>query len=185
MSASAVTVRLSVVVALLACATLATSRASSAQDCPTAQSAPGGFRLERDNASSTEVVFPEGRNVRNVYRVWGQVTLETTAFEGLFDLEQVGRKGSTVFRPKTDLAGFFPLTVGQAMSLDVEVEDQSGAKWTVRSMLKVTRSDALNIGPCKYEVVVVERQSGFIGAPVPPPVGIDYYAPALRSIIAK
>ena len=165
--------------ALLAGATLLHHGAAAAQDCPAARSAKQGFVLER-NTNRMEVVFSEDRIVRTISRSSdGQTWLETTQFEGLFDLERLERGRRTVYRPKTDLARLFPLKVGGEMKADFDVEGAERQK-TQSVTLTVKRSDTLYIGACKYEVFVIERRSTSRQYQQ-----TDYYAPALRVVIGK
>jgi hypothetical protein len=64
--------------------------AAIAQDCPTAQTAQNGFVVERSERSKTEV-FRDGATVRTVLRYDGKMILETTLFEGLFQLDRIDR----------------------------------------------------------------------------------------------
>ncbi len=79
-----------------------------AQTCPDAQSGKTGFVVERGERSRTEV-FRGGAIVRTVLRYGGNAMLETTQYEGLFDLDRLDRGKRSTFKPKSDLAKLFPL----------------------------------------------------------------------------
>ena len=62
-------------------------RAGNAQPCPDAQAGKKGFVVERGERSRTEV-FHDGPIVRSILRYAGTTLLETTQYEGLFDLDR-------------------------------------------------------------------------------------------------
>src|SRR5436190_20571692 len=96
------------VLAVASAAILIDARMAAAQDCPTAESATRGFVVERQERSKTEVLFAEPPIVRTIMRYDGRTLLETTQFQGLFELDRLDRGRRAVFRPKTDLAALFP-----------------------------------------------------------------------------
>jgi hypothetical protein len=113
------------IVALMLCGLVVVSPdPATAEDCPTAASAASGFVVERGERSKTQVVRPEDAIIRTILRYNGQTLLETTMFEGLFELDRLDRGRRTVFRPKGDLARLFPLKVGSEVKADFE--NQSG-----------------------------------------------------------
>jgi hypothetical protein len=156
------------------------SYSAHAQECP---KAPQQFAVER-NRATVEVLFPDDHLVRTIYRLSnGETLLETTEFEGLFELERIDHGRRSVYRPQTTLASLLPLRVGKKITAEFESGDAPhGAREKIN--LKVTRSDALYIGECKYSVLVIDRSVGS-GASAPAFVRTDYYAPDLKLIIAK
>jgi len=157
--------------------------ASYAQTCPDGQSGKTGFVVERGEKSRTEV-FHDGAVVRTVMRFGGNALLETTQYEGLFDLDRVDRGRHSAFKPKTDLAKLFPLKTKQHATVVFDVA-MGGAAEKVRTVeLLVLGQDELYVGGCKYKVLKIERrQSRSNGAPAF--TNIDYYAPDLKLVIAK
>ena len=156
---------------------------ATAQDCPTASTARQGFVVERSRVP-TEVAFADDGMVRNVYRMTsGETLLETTMFEGVFELDRIDRGRHTAFRPVTRLADLFPLKVGKKISADFESGEPPQ---TVRSktLLDIKSRDSLYIGSCKYDVIVMDKSISR-GGNAPAFVSTDYYAPDLKLIIAK
>src|SRR2546421_1451279 len=111
-----------IVLAIASAAALIDARKAVAQDCPTAQSATREFVVEREERSKTEVLFAEPAIVRSIMRYDGKTLLETTQFQGLFELDRLDRGRRAVFRPKTDLAALFPLKAGKKATVEFEVE---------------------------------------------------------------
>ena len=156
----------------------------AAQECPSAQMAPQGFVVERSQ-QTVEVFFVGDGVVRTVYRSSrGETWLETTEFEGLFELERIDRGKRSTFRPKTDLAKLFPLRAGQEISAEFEFANAAGQVKTGRVSLAVKGSDTLFIGACKYKVFAMDR-SVMWGEEALRFLRTDYYAPDLKLIIAK
>src|SRR5215510_2009935 len=92
-----------------ACAiALLLSSIASADDCPSITTTKGSFVVERGPDSKTEVFADQGPIVRSVLRYRGQTLLETTLFEGIFELDRLDRGRRYVLKPKADLAKFFP-----------------------------------------------------------------------------
>ena len=157
--------------------------ATAAPDCPTAATARQGFIVER-NRLPMEVVFAEDRLVRNILRsTTGETLLETTAFEGLFELDRVDRGRRTVSHPTTKLAEFFPLKVGKEIAANFDIGD---APQIVKgkTVLRPKGKDALFIQACKYDVFVVDRSVGR-GDTAPVFVSTDFYSSDLKLIVAK
>lgn len=154
-----------------------------ADECPDTQSGKAGFVVERSGSSKTEV-FHDGASVRSVMRFRDSVLLETTQYEGLFDLERIDRGRRSVFKPRADLAKLFPLKVGQKKAAEFDMTDDA-ARLTQRTIiLQVQGSDVMTFGPCKYDVLKIERsRSDNAGSPVF--MNTDYYAPKLKIIVAK
>jgi hypothetical protein len=157
--------------------------ATAAPDCPTATTAKQGFIVERYRLPM-EVVFAEDRLVRNILRsTTGETVLETTAFEGLFELDRIDRGRRTVSHPTTTLAELFPLKVGKEITADFDVGD---APQVVKSktVLRLKSKDDLFIEACKYNVFVMDRGVGR-GDNAPVFVSTDFYSPDLKLIVAK
>jgi hypothetical protein len=178
---------------LLACVFLACLAASAfaltgvsmavAQDCPTAKSAASGYVIERETGSKTEVLFGDASVVRTIMRFDGKILLETTQFQGMFDLERIDRGRRAVFRPKSDLSAVFPLTVGKTATVEFDVEGD-GQPPTSAIRVSVKAADTLYIGRCKYNVLKIERSESRGGGPFAMR-GTDYYSPDLKLVIAR
>jgi hypothetical protein len=164
-------------------AMLGSAAAAPAHDCPTDATAAAGFVVERGEKSKSEVFHVGDSEVRTVLRSGGTTLLETTQFQGLFDLERIDRGRRTVLKPTTELAKFFPPNVGQSITAKFEVtEAERRSKRTI--ILSVKKVDQLDIGPCRYRVLVIDRSVGDDnGAPVF--VESDYYSPNLKLVVAK
>jgi len=131
-----------------------------------------------------EVVFAEDRLVRNILRsATGETLLETTAFEGLFELDRVDRGRRTVSHPTTKLAELFPLKVGKEITANFDIGD---APQIVKgkTVLRLKGKDDLFIESCKYNVFVMDKSVGR-GDNAPAFISTDYYSPDLKLIIAK
>jgi len=159
------------------------SAVAAPADCPTAATAHDGFIVERSH-QTTEVVPAGDRLVRTIYRTsTGETVLETTAFEGLFEVERIDRGRRTVFHSTTNFAAFFPPKVGRDMAASFESGDAPQVTKT-KVFLRVVRTDNLFIESCKYGVFAIDRRIGQ-GGVAPVLVETDYYAPDLKLIIAK
>lgn len=156
---------------------------AAAQDCPAGPSVAGGFVVERGERSKTEVFHVDDTNVRTIFRYSGNALLETTQYQGLFELERVDRGRRSVSRPTSDLSKVFPPNVGQKVSVKFDVTE--GERRSTRTIiLSVRKLDTLHIGPCQYRVLQIDRSIGRDeGKPVF--VETDYYSPVLKLIIAK
>jgi hypothetical protein len=155
----------------------------AAPDCPNESTARDNFIVERDRRI-TEVVTAGNRLIRTIYRsTAGESLVETTTFEGLFELEQINRGHRTIFHPITKLDRLFPLKVGREL---IAIFESSGASQIARTQiaLRVVRADSLFIESCKYSVLVIDRRIGQGGA-APVFTETDYYSPELKLIIAK
>jgi hypothetical protein len=156
---------------------------ADAQDCPTAKSAASGYTIERDGGSKTDVLFGDGPTVRTIMRFDGKALLETTQFQGLFELDRLDRGRRAVFKPKSDLAPLFPLKQGQTVKVEFDVEGE-GRPPTAAVQISVNGTDELYIGVCKYSVLKIDRRESRGGAPLLLR-DTDYYSPELKLIIAK
>ena len=156
---------------------------ASAQDCPTAQTSRHGFVVEREEKSKTEVFVGDDAIVRTIFRFDGKVLLETTQFKGLFQLDRLEQGRRMVFRPKANLSSLVPLKIGQKVDAEFDVEG-AGEAATATVELFVKQQDTLYIGPCKYDVLKIERRDSR-GGGTPRFLDTDYYSPALNLVIAK
>lgn len=159
-------------------------RPSVAQDCPNAQSVKDGYIVERGDRSKTEVFLVENNIIRTVFRYSGSSMLETTQYQGLLQLDRVDRGRRTTYRPKTDLAAIFPLKAGQQKTIEFNVKPGKERANTVKVQLSVKSTDVLYIGPCKYNVLKIERWESHGDGPLRL-INTDYYAPDIKLIIAK
>jgi hypothetical protein len=152
---------------------------AAAQDCPSA-TGKGSFVVERGPDSKTEVFAGDGAIVRLILRYRGQTLLETTVHEGLFELERLDRGRRSTLKPKADLAKLFPMKKQRlAVEFDVQQGDGKPAKSLVT--LTVIGTDSLHIGACKYDILKIQRKE--TGARRFD--NVDYYAPALKLVVAK
>jgi hypothetical protein len=157
--------------------------ATAAPDCPTASTARQGYFVER-NRQPMEVVFADDRLVRNILRsATGETLLETTAFEGLFELDRIDHGRRTVFHPTTKLAELFPLKAGKEITANFDIGD---APQVVKgkTILRLKGKDGLFIESCKYDVFVMDKSVGR-GDSAPVFFSTDYYSPDLKLIVAK
>jgi hypothetical protein len=169
---------------LVAAAIVALVPASAfAQDCPTAQTGKGGFVVERGELQKSEVYHLDDGIVRTIMRYNGKVLLETTQYEGLFQLDRLDEGKSTTFEPQTDLKKLFPLKPGQKISASFTFK--SGAQQgQLRVEIAAKGTADIYIGPCKYSVLKLERSESRSADP-PRFVYTDDYSAALKLILAK
>jgi hypothetical protein len=160
------------------------SASAVADDCPTAKSGKDGFVVERGERSSTDVYHTENSVVRTVMRSGGEALLETSQFEGLLQLDRIDRGRRTTFRPKSDLSTIFPLKPGQQATAAFEYQDANGSTAIATVGLNVKERDKLFIGPCRYDVLKIERSESRGETPLRL-INVDYYAPELKLVIAK
>jgi hypothetical protein len=153
------------------------------QECPTAQSVERGFVVERGDQQKTEVFHGAGDIVRTITRYNGTPVLETTQYEGVFQLDRLDNGRRTRFEPQSELKQLFPLKPGQNASA-VFLWESDGRTGQLRVDIAVKREDVLYIGPCKYAVLKIERSESRSTDP-PKFVDTDYYSQELRLIIAK
>jgi hypothetical protein len=153
------------------------------EECPTAQSVERGFVVERGDQQKTEVFHGAGDVVRTITRYNGTPVLETTQYEGLFQLDRLDNGRRTKFEAQSELKQLFPLKPGQNASA-VFLWESDGRTGQLRVDIAVKREDALYIGPCKYAVLKIERSESR-GADPPKFVDTDYYSQELKLILAK
>jgi hypothetical protein len=169
---------------LVAAAIVALAPASAlAQDCPTAQTGKGGFVVERGELQKSEVYHLDDGIVRSIMRYNGKVLLETTQYEGLFQLDRLDNGQSTTFEPQTDLKKLFPLKPKQTISASFTFKS-GGQEGRLRVEIAVKGAADLYIGPCKYSVLKLERSESRSADP-PRFVYTDDYSPVLKLILAK
>jgi hypothetical protein len=168
---------------VLASASTMTAAGAAPQDCPTAQSAAMGFVVERGEQSKTEVFHIGDTDIRTVLRFDGTTLLETTQFQGLFDLERIDRGRRTVFRPTTDLSKAYPPNVGQTFTARFEATE-SERRSQLAVALTVRKLEQLDIGPCRYQVFLIDRSTVRDNV-APRFTETDYYSPDLKLTLAK
>jgi hypothetical protein len=180
-------VRSIVVVLMLGCCGAAPALAqrdkAAAKDCPTGQSGKLGFIVERGDRQKSEVFHLDDGIVRSVMRYNGNTLLETTQHEGLFQLDRLDNGVKTKYDPQTDLKKYFPLKVGR----DIEakfISESQGRNGTLSVQLTVKGADVLYIGPCRYNVLKIERSESRSADP-PRFIDTDYYSPELKLILAR
>lgn len=152
----------------------------AADDCPSAGAAKGSFVVERGPDSKTEVFYGDGPIVRSVLQYRGRTLLETTLHEGLFELDRLDRGRRHVLKPRADLGKFFPLKQKQKIEVGFDIQ-QDGKSAASLVKLTVIGTDNLYVGPCKYDVLKIQRDE--TGARRFD--NVDYYAPALKLVVAK
>jgi len=148
-------------------------------DCPSALSGKGSFVIERQG-STTEVLYDEGPTVRATLRAGDRTLLETTLYQGLFELSRVDRGTKIEQKPKTDLGKFFPLKPKQTIAAEFEVMMDGGTRTKTVKLDYVGVQDYA-LGDCTYSVLKFQRVDRI-------PIvydNIDYYAPELRFVVAK
>jgi hypothetical protein len=172
-----------IAVMVLASASAMTVAFAAPQDCPTAQSAAMGFVVERGEKSKTEVFHIGDTDIRTVLRFDGTTLLETTQFQGLFDLERIDRGRRTVFRPTTDLSKAYPPNVGQSFTARFEATESERRSQLIVA-LTVRKLDQLDVGPCRYQVFLIDR-STIRDNNAARFTETDYYSPDLKLTLAK
>jgi hypothetical protein len=156
---------------------------AGAQDCPTAQSAKTGFVLQRGEQQKTDIFHVDDGLVRSVTRAYGTTWLETTLYQGLFELDRLDRGRRTKYEPQADLKRLFPLKAGRTVKAAFRWESGS-ERGTLSVELAVKGADVVWIGPCKYDVLKIDRTESLNGGP-PRFRDTDYYSPELRFSLAK
>ena len=114
----------------------------------------------------------------------GLTLLEVTLFQGLFELERLDRGKRVTYRPLSDLAKSFPPAPGKKITAVFETAE--GESKRLRTFVLEVRKepDTLFIGPCKYNVLRIDR-SRMDDKSKPIFMYTDYYAPYLKLIVAK
>ncbi len=142
-------------------AVIASPGLGAAEDCPTAQTVSRGFVVFERGSTSKTVQHVDDTLVHTVWRSDSNVVLEITQYQGIFDLERLNGENRSTFRPKTDLAAFFPLRVGEEIKVEFEVTQSFGpvAATTSNVLLVVKSADTIDIGPCKYDVLTNTRRA--------------------------
>jgi hypothetical protein len=166
--------------AAVCAAVLLSTSPIAAQDCPSAATGKGSFVVERGPDSRTEVFYGNGASVQSVLRYRDRTLLEVTQHEGLFELERLDRGRRSVSKPKANLAKFFPLKQ-QKIETEFDVQQADGKVVATQVKLTVVGTDSLAIGACKYDILKIQRDE--TGARLYN--NVDYYAPALKFVVAK
>lgn len=157
--------------------------AARAQDCPTAQSGKTGFVAERGATQKSEIFHLGDGRIRTVMRYNGAAVLETTQYEGLFQLDRLDNGKKTRYEPQTDLKSLFPLKPGRTVTAAFNWES-NGRRGTLSVELAVKGKDVLYVGPCRYGVLKIDRTESYDGRP-PRFIDTDDYSPELRLVLAK
>ena len=170
-------------VGLIVATQMVAVRSGYAQACPDAWTAKNRFIVERGERSRTEVL-QDGPIVRTILRFNGNTLLETTQYEGLFDLDRLDRGRRSTFKPKSELAKLFPLKPARRASVEFDIEEVGGTTKKRTVELLISGQDELYVGTCKYKILKIERSQTNTDAP-PSFMNVDYYAPDLKMVIAK
>jgi len=155
--------------------------ADAASDCPSAVSGKGSYVVERRGVSTTEVSYGDDHLVHTKLKVGGRTLLETTLYEGLFELDRLDRGTKIQSKPKDDLAGFFPLKPKQAISASFDVTTVGAGSKIMAVKLRYVGTQDYAIGGCSYTVLKLQRNQTY-------PIlfdNVDYYAPELKLVVAK
>ena len=113
----------------------------------------------------------------------GVTLLETTQHEGLFQLDRLDSGRRTKFESQTDLKKLFPLKPGHKVAAKF-ISESSGQQGTLLVEMTVKGTDTLYIGPCKYNVLKIERSESR-SADLPRFIDTDYYSLELKLILAR
>jgi len=152
----------------------------AASECPSALSGKGSYILERRAGSQQQVSYDETPIIHTSLQSGGRTLLETTTYQGLFELSRTDRGISIEQKPINDLAKFFPLKPKPTISADFEVTMNGGTKAKTVKLQYVGDQDYA-MGECTYHVLKLRRTDSL-------PIiydNIDYYAPDLRFVVAK
>jgi hypothetical protein len=160
------------------------SSAGHAQDCPSAQSAPRGFVVERGDKQKTDVSIGDDGVVRTTMRYAGQPLLETSLFAGLFSLSRLDRGRRVTYTPLTDLKTLFPLKVGQKALAVFDYTD-AGKTMPLTILLRVKGQEPLSIGPRTYTLLKIEHSEARGEGSAPRRLYTDYYSPDLKLVLMK
>ncbi len=156
---------------------------AAAQDCPTAKSGAHGFVVERNEQQKSDVFHADQGVVRTVMRYDGKTVLETTQFEGLFQLDRLDRGRRTTYEPRSDLKALFPLKPGQQANAKF-ISQAEGSYGRLYVELAVKQREDMYIGPCKYPVLRIERSESRSAAP-PTFAYTEFYSPDLKLIVGR
>jgi hypothetical protein len=148
-----------------------------------AQSGKTGFVVQRGEQQKSEVFHGDGGIVRTVMRFNGAMLLETTQHEGLFQLDRLDQGRRTKYEPQNDLKKLFPLKPGRTVAANFATESD-GRRGTSSVELAVKGTDVIYIGPCKYNVLKIDRSESRSAGP-PRFIDTDYYSPELKLILAR
>jgi hypothetical protein len=152
----------------------------AANNCPSASSGKGSFILERRANSQQQVSYDETPIIHTSLQYDGRTLLETTMYQGLFELNRVDRGTRIEQTPKDDLGKFFPLKAKPTISADFDVTMNGGTKSKTVKLQYVGDQD-YSLSECTYHVIKLHRIDTL-------PIvsdNIDYYAPDLRFVVAN
>jgi len=152
----------------------------AASDCPSALSGKGSFIVARGTDSQTEVVYDQSPILHTTLRYRDRTLLETTLYQGLFELSRIDRGTKIEQKPKADLGKFFPLKPKQTIAADFTVTMNGGTRPKTVKLDYVGVQDYA-LGGCTYSVLKFHRVDTL-------PIvydDIDYYAPELRFVVTK
>jgi hypothetical protein len=172
-----------VAAAAIAAAVMAAPWPALGQECPTAKTGAGGFVVERNERQKSDVFHGDHGVVRTVMRYDGKTMLETTLYEGLFQLDRLDRGRRTKYEPRSELKALFPLRPGQPASAKF-ISETDGNYGRLYVELAVKPPEDMYIGPCKYSVLRIERSESRTAVP-PDFVYTEFYSPELKLIIGR
>jgi hypothetical protein len=152
----------------------------AANDCPSALNGKGSYILEQGANSKTEVFYGPGATIRTEFRLRDRKLLETTLYEGLFELQRIDRGLKAESKPRVDLGKFFPLKPKQKIDATFDLVSDGQAPKTRSVKLDYVGLQDFKIGDCTYGVVKFQRDETW-----PAVSNIDYYAPELKLVVAK
>jgi hypothetical protein len=158
-------------------------RPAAGQECPTAKSGARGFVVERNEQQKSDVFHADQGVVSTVMRYDGKTVLETTQFEGLFQLDRLDRGRRTTYEPRSDLKALFPLKPGQQANAKF-ISQADGSYGRLYVELAVKQREDMYIGPCKYSVLRIERSESRSAAP-PNFAYTEFYSPELKLIVGR
>jgi hypothetical protein len=156
---------------------------ASAQECPTAKSGARGFVVERNEQQKSDVFHADQGVVRTLMRYDGKTVLETTQFEGLFQLDRLDRGRRTTYEPSGELKTLFPLKPGQHAEAKF-ISQSNGSYGRLYVELAVKQAEDMYIGACKYRVLRIERSESYSAAP-PSFAYTEFYSPELKLIVGR
>jgi hypothetical protein len=163
---------------------LVTSSPVFAQSCPAAKNGKTGFVVARGDNQKSEIFHTDGGIVRTVMRYAGTTQLETTQFEGIFQLDRLDRGRRMTIKPQTELSRLFPLKAGRNVLAKFDYVDASGRATQGTVSLVVKSADPIFIGPCKYSVLKIDRSESR-GESAARYLYTEYYSPELKLILMK
>jgi len=174
---------LTVTVATALALALALAQPCFAQECPNERSAKNGFIVERSERQKSDVFHGEQGIVRTIMRYDGTTLLETTLYEGIFDLDRLDRGRRIKYEPGVDLKSLFPLAPGKRVKAKFASE-ADGRPGRLEVELVVKKSEDMFIGPCKYAVLRIERSESRDAGPMRF-AWTELYSAMLKLVLAR